>query len=318
MPSTRKDALKSLAKLKAKNDELERVNAALTSEKADLASEKADLASKNADLASQNTDFFTENADLASQIADFRKKAIFGRLHKGIVSAAYNVILNGDCMFTNKSTDWGTILQKLHSEMSGQNHKVLNGTMNDALCKFREHTTFDKWALAWRMKQFVISSRMIISTKPLIMTSFIYTSCGENPGCDEKCVGALNDNPAFSTSHADMEILFNDYNNDLSGDLKLPSTSIPELSELTVDMLLSLKIYLNDCIREPMVDQPAGLTVKTFLEYIAFLIDVTDFTTPICPNSTELKIFESTKRTMENIDYPQLFINEQHERLSFQ
>ena len=128
------------------------------------------------------------------------------------------------------------------------------------------------------------------------------------------------ENPAFSPSHEALLLKYKHYKNDLSGDLNFVGSGSheSELSELTSGFLKSFKIFMGNSIIERFARELAGLTVKTFLEYIAFLIEKTNFTMPIrlptCHHipPTGLEKYQTTKKCMTDINYPKMFNDEKY------
>ena len=237
-------------------------------------------------------------------------------IHDEIISAAHNVILAGDD--DNKIVEWRTILRTVHEDMSRQSFKVLNGTMFEALKDFREYKSFDEWASAWRVKQFLGSGSMMGTSKSAPFPTFLFNA-SEKIGDVGRFDRILEENPAFSTSHCEMLSKYKQYKRDLSGSINTVSRPLPkdvsELSELTSCFLQSFKILMGKFIMVRLFDRLAGLTVKTFLEYIAFLIEETNFTTPIGINSKGSTIFEGQKNTMAHINYPQMFNEEKYGKI---
>jgi hypothetical protein len=75
---------------------------------------------------------------------------------------------------------------------------------------------------------------------------------------------------------------------------------------------------MGNYIIERFARELAGLTVKTFLEYIAFLIEETNFTMPIrLPTGhhmppSGLEKYQKTKMCMTDINYPKIFNDEKY------
>ena len=94
--------------------------------------------------------------------------------------------------------------------------------------------------------------------------------------------------------------------------------------------LSALERYLDDIFGELYIDRDqesplnamewrpsaiGNMNMRTFMEYMVFLIDETNFTTPLgrrSPNRDEanMAIFISTKEAMGDMDYPDMFNNE--------
>jgi hypothetical protein len=241
-------------------------------------------------------------------------------IHENIMSAAVATIRRSDA--ANQGTEWITVLRTVHGDMSRQSDQVLGGTMFWALRNFLEHLTFDEWASAWRINQLSGSGCMKVDPttgKPMFLFDASHATRGFEP---------FLENPAFSASHEAMLLKYKHYKNDLSGDLNFMGSGSheSELSELTSGFLKSFKIFMGSYIIERFARELAGLTVKTFLEYIAFLIEETNFTMPImrpewrpmrAPNPhhispTGLEKYLTTKRLMSDINYPKMFNDEKY------
>jgi len=228
-------------------------------------------------------------------------------IHENIVVAVVSAIRQSDA--ANQCIDWLTVLKKVHGDMLGQSSRVLNGKMFDALINFREYLTFDAWASAWRINQFSGSGRMV-KTVPSGSIAFLFNASALN-----RSVGILEENPAFSTCHGAMLLKYEHYKNDLSGDLNLSPIGVQELSEVTSFFLKRFKISMGSCISERLSRELAGLTVKTFLEYLVYLIEETNFTTPVRPPgagspTTGFQKYQTTERLMADIDWPAMFNDE--------
>jgi hypothetical protein len=233
-------------------------------------------------------------------------------IHENLVSAAVATIRRADA--ANQGTEWMTVLRTVHGDMSRQGDQVLGGTMFWALRNFQEHSRFDLWASAWRINQLSGSGCMKVDPKtgkPMFLFNASHTTSGFKP---------FLENPAFSTSHEAMLLKYEHYKNDLSGDLNLVRSGSheSELSELTSGFLKSFKIFMGNYITERFAQELAGLTVKTFLEYIVFLIEETNFTMPIrLPNPhhippSGLEKYQKTKMCMTDINYPKMFNDEKY------
>ena len=233
-------------------------------------------------------------------------------IHENLVSAAVATIRRADA--ANQGTEWMTVLRTVHGDMSRQGDQVLGGTMFWALRNFQEHSRFDLWASAWRINQLSGSGCMKVdpkTCKPMFLFNASHTTSGFKP---------FLENPAFSTSHEAMLLKYEHYKNDLSGDLNLVRSGSheSELSELTSGFLKSFKIFMGHYITESFARELAGLTVKTFLEYIVFLIEETNFTMPIrLPNPhhippTGLEEYQKTRLIMSDINYPKMFNDEKY------
>jgi len=248
-------------------------------------------------------------------------------IHENLVSAAVATIRRADV--ANQETEWITVLRTVHGDMSRQSDQVLGGTMFWALRNFQEHLTFDVWASAWRINQLSGSGCMKVDPKtgkPMFLF-FVAAAEGQHAHATSGFEPFL-ENPAFSTSHEVMLLKYKHYKNDLSGDLNFvwSGSHESELSELTSGFLKSFKIFMGSYIIERFARELAGLTVKTFLEYIAFLIEETNFTMPImrpewrpmrAPNPhhispTGLEKYLTTKRLMSDINYPKMFNDEKY------
>jgi len=229
------------------------------------------------------------------------------QVHDAIVFAAEGAIRRSDSdVNDHQILEWRTVLRRVHDDMLRQSSGVLAGTMFETLINFRKHSTFDEWASEWRVKQFERSGRMRVDQKTG-RPSFLFND-GPNTRDRGWFCGILSENPAFSVCHGEMLLKYEQYKNNLSGDLNLHSGV--EVSTFT-SVFLSEFIFMGmdsiDRLCEVLrgSDATNPLTMKTFMEYLIFLIDETDFTTPII--TTAWGKYETTKRCMVNIDYPTLF-----------
>jgi len=256
-------------------------------------------------------------------------------IHDAIVSAVECVIRQGDT--DNQVTEWMTVLRKINEDMLLQTSMIQDGMMFDALIRFRVHNSFDQWSKAWRIEQFNLGGRMHVDLKTGRPT-FLF-----NDGPNTRDIGwfceVLSDNPAFSIGHEEMLVKYDHYKNDLNGNLNGHSrgqvstgqvstgqvstgqVSTVQVSTVTSDFLNSLRGLWPGV--DLLFDALSGLTMKTFMEYIAFLIDETNFTTVKRSRAhgsvpqTGWDKYHTTKKTMDRIDWPKLFFNEDPENIDF-
>ena len=237
-------------------------------------------------------------------------------IHDAIVSAVECVIRQGDT--TNRVTEWMTVLRKINEDLLLQNSMIQDGMMFDALIRFRVHNSFDQWSKAWRIEQFNLGGRMHVDLKTGRPT-FLF-----NDGPNTRDIGwfcdVLSENPAFSIGHEEMLVKYDHYKNDLNGNLNGHSgvqVSTVQVSTVTSDFLNSFRGLWPGV--NLLFDALSGLTMKTFMEYIAFLIDETNFTTVAHGSvpQTGWDKYHTTKKTMGRIDWPKLFFNEDPENIDF-
>ena len=248
-------------------------------------------------------------------------------IHENLVSAAVATIRRADT--ANQDTEWITVLRTVHGDMSRQSDQVLGSTMFEALRNFQEHLNYDEWASAWRINQLSGSGCMKVDPKTGKPMFLFFVTATEGPHAHATSgFEPFLENRAFSTSHEAMLLKYKHYKNDLLGDLNFVGSGSPasELSELTSGFLKSFKIFMGSYIIERFARELAGLTVKTFLEYIAFLIEETNFTMPImrpewrptrAPNPhhmppSGLEKYQTTKKCMTDINYPKIFNDEKY------
>lgn len=217
-------------------------------------------------------------------------------------------------------TDWMKVLRTVHGDLSRQSSRVLNGTMFESLRNFREHKSFDQWASSWRVKQFSDSGRMMVdSTTGLPTFLFNDSPITRDPGW---FVGILEDNPAFSTSHDEMLLKYEKYKKNLSGDLDGGSPELEdptELSESTSCFINNFKLLIGEVYDGSVLfENLNGLPLRTFLEYLVFLIEETNYTVPISLNleserrSGWEKYNKWTKRFMAEVDWSKTFNDERN------
>jgi hypothetical protein len=188
---------------------------------------------------------------------------------------------------TTLQLPWERVLRDVREDLSGQRTSVRKQSLTSILQTFRPYEDFDTWAHHWRFNSFM---------KTYDNTGIINITL-----------------PAFSTTHTDMLKFYEEYNTSLT---PLPVGGRPKhadrpIRKTTSDFLLTLKKSIAIGAVPERVSETSPI-LRTFIEYIDFLIDETNFTMPIMIGEKEnaaihLRDFKKKKELMGDHDYPNDF-----------